>query len=47
MPPGKLSALIEGCVQEEALHRESLSLGLDVNDYVIRQRLVQKMEYAL
>ena len=45
MPPEKLSALIEGYVQEEALHRESLSLGLDVNDYVIRQRLVQKMEY--
>jgi hypothetical protein len=45
MPPEKLSALIDGYVQEEALHRESLSLGLDVNDHVIRQRLVQKMEY--
>lgn len=45
MPAEKLSELIEGYVQEESLYRESLSLGLDVNDYVIRQRLIQKVEY--
>ncbi len=45
MPAEKLAELIEGYVQEEALYRESLSLGLDANDYVIRQRLIQKVEY--
>jgi len=32
-------------VREEALHREALALGLDVDDYVIRRRLVQKLEF--
>ena len=45
LSPEKRSALIESYVQEEALYRESLSFGLDVNDYVIRQRLIQKVEY--
>jgi hypothetical protein len=37
--------LIERLVREEALFREALRLGLDREDYVIKQRLVQKMEY--
>jgi len=45
MPPEQLSALIDGYVQEESLYREAMSLGLDANDYVIRQRLIQKVEY--
>lgn len=32
-------------VQEEALYRESRKLGLDTQDYVIRRRMVQKMEF--
>jgi hypothetical protein len=37
--------LIEDFVREEALAREAKSLGLDANDYVIRQRMVQKVEF--
>jgi hypothetical protein len=32
-------------VREEVLHREALQLGLDEDDYVIRRRLVQKLEF--
>ena len=32
--------------REEALYREALILGLDRNDQIIRQRLVQKMEFV-
>ena len=37
--------LIDDYVREEALHREAKALALDVDDYVIRQRLVQKFEF--
>ena len=37
--------VINQYIREEALHREALRLGLDREDYVIRQRLVQRMEY--
>ncbi len=37
--------LINDYVREEALHREALALGLDADDYVIRRRLVQKVEF--
>ena len=37
--------LIDEYVREEVLHREAKALGLDENDYVIRRRLVQKVEY--
>lgn len=39
--------LIEDFIREEALYREAISLGLDSNDYVIRHRLIQKVEYLL
>lgn len=32
-------------IREEALYRKALALGLDQEDYVIRQRLVQRVEY--
>ena len=32
-------------LREEALYRKALALGLDREDYVIRQRLVQQVEY--
>ncbi len=38
--------LIEDYVREEALHREALALGLDEDDYVLRRRLVQKLEFV-
>lgn len=37
--------LVRDYVREEALTREAAALGLDANDYVIRQRMVQKIEF--
>jgi parvulin-like peptidyl-prolyl isomerase len=37
--------LIRDFVREEALAREAEALGLGANDYVIRQRMVQKVEF--
>lgn len=37
--------LINQFVREEALYRRALSYGMDKDDYVIRRRLVQKMEF--
>jgi hypothetical protein len=34
-------------VEEEALYREALRLGLDRGDLIVRRRLVQKMEFLL
>lgn len=41
----ELERLIDDYVHEEVLHREALALGLDRDDYVIRRRLVQKVEF--
>ena len=37
--------IIQDYIREEALYREAKALGLGVNDYVIRQRMVQKVEF--
>lgn len=37
--------LIDDLVREEVLYREGLALGLDDDDYVIRRRLIQKVEF--
>lgn len=39
--------LVADFVREEALHREALAMGMDQGDYIIRQRLVQKVEFLL
>ena len=41
----ELQNLIDDYVREEVLHREALALGLGEDDYVIRRRLVQKLEF--
>lgn len=41
----ELPRLIDDYVREDVLHREALALGLDGDDYVIRRRLVQKLEF--
>jgi len=41
----ELAALVDDYVREEVLYREALALGLDRNDFVIRQRLIQKLEF--
>jgi hypothetical protein len=39
--------LIDDFVREEAMYREALAMGMDQGDYIIRQRLVQKVEFLL
>jgi len=41
----ELQNLIDDYVREEVLHREATQLGLGEDDYVIRRRLVQKLEF--
>jgi hypothetical protein len=41
----QLENLIGEFVREEALHREALALGMDQNDYIIKQRLIQSIEF--
>lgn len=41
----ELGLLIDDYVREEALHREALALGMDANDYVIKQRLIQSIRF--
>lgn len=41
----QLSTLIESAVREEIYYREGLRLGLDENDSVVRNRMVQKMRF--
>lgn len=43
--PAQLRAIINDYVSEEMRYREALALGLQSNDYAIKQRLVQKMDY--
>ena len=38
--------LVDDYIAEEALYREARTLGLDANDYVVRQRLVQKLQFV-
>lgn len=45
MSPDELNLLIDDYVREEALYREALRLGLDQNDYVVKRRLVQSVEF--
>jgi hypothetical protein len=39
--------LLAQYLREEALYREAVELGMDRQDYVVRRRIVQSMEYAL
>ena len=45
MTPSAKRSIVNDYVREEALYRYALSLGLDDSDYVIRQRLVQKVDF--
>jgi hypothetical protein len=40
-----LERLIDDYVREEALHRQALALGVDENDYVIKRRMIQSVEF--
>ena len=41
----ELERLIDDYVREEALHREALALGMDKNDYIIKRRMIQSIEF--
>jgi peptidyl-prolyl cis-trans isomerase C len=43
--PEELRALVEDKVQEEVLYRESLVLGIDKNDTIVKRRMAQKMQF--
>ncbi len=40
-----LERLIADYVREEALHREAKALGVDKNDYIIKRRMIQSIEF--
>ena len=41
----QLKRLIDDYVREEALHREARALGLGRNDYIIKRRMIQKIDF--
>lgn len=45
LSPEARAEIVRDYVREEALAREAETLGLGANDYVIRQRMVQKVEF--
>ena len=45
MSDEELNKLIEDFIEEEVLYREALALRLDKDDYVIKKRLAQKVEF--
>jgi parvulin-like peptidyl-prolyl isomerase len=47
MSEAELDSLVADFVREEALYREALLMGMDQGDYIIRQRMVQKVEFLL
>jgi hypothetical protein len=47
MSPRQRQALVDNVVREEAMVREARAMGLDSVDYVIRQRLMQKVLFLV
>ena len=45
MPAAEKKRIVNNLIREEVLYREALAMGMDKEDYVIKQRLIQKMEY--
>ena len=41
----ELDGMIEAQIREEVFYRESLAMGLDQNDAIVRRRLAQKVEF--
>ena len=46
-PPtaGELDHLVERHIEEEILYREGVAMGLDVDDEIVRRRVVQKLQF--
>jgi hypothetical protein len=45
LKPDQLKRLVDEYVREEALYREAKSLGLESNDYIIKRRMIQKVDF--
>ncbi|HCC46031.1 MAG TPA: hypothetical protein DEQ32_16635 [Gammaproteobacteria bacterium] len=45
LSPDGLANIISQYIREEALYRQAMEYGLSQNDYVIKRRMVQKMEF--
>lgn len=45
MTADELESLIDSFVREEALYREAVALGMDQNDYIIKQRMIQSIRF--
>ncbi len=45
LSPDGLANVISQYIREEALYRQAMEYGLSQNDYVIKRRMVQKMEF--
>lgn len=43
--PEELQRLLESRIREEVLYREALAMGLDMNDTIVKRRMVQKMDF--
>ncbi len=39
--------MVQNYLRDEALYREAIAIGLDQNDFVIKRRIIQKMEFIL
>lgn len=47
LPEEEKSKIINSFIRDEVLFREATKLGLDQNDFVIKRRIIQKMEFIL
>ena len=45
LPVEELELIINEFVREEVLYREAMALGLDQEDYIIKRRMIQKVEF--
>lgn len=45
LPQEELDRMIEDYVREEVLYREAMAMGLDREDYIIKNRMIQKVEF--
>ena len=45
MTDEELKQTIDAYVREEVLYREAMAMGLDQEDYIIKRRMVQKVEF--
>lgn len=45
MPKEELDKMINDYVRQEVLYREAMAMGLDQEDFIIKQRMIQKVEF--